>query len=65
MLVCSCKAVSDRTVRAAIGSGAATVSEVTRRCKAGGGCGGCHVLLERLLVESRQEECDTVGTSAA
>jgi bacterioferritin-associated ferredoxin len=51
MIVCSCEAVNDRTVRTAIASGAATVDEVTGRCRAGGGCGGCHRLLERLLAD--------------
>lgn len=49
MVVCHCKAVSDRTVDAAIASGATTVDEITARCTAGGGCGGCHGLLEALL----------------
>ncbi|HEX3946534.1 MAG TPA: (2Fe-2S)-binding protein [Acidimicrobiales bacterium] len=65
MLICSCKAVNDRTVRAAIGSGAATVDEVTRRCKAGGGCGGCHSMLQRLLSECLPQQRQVVGSSAA
>jgi bacterioferritin-associated ferredoxin len=50
--VCHCKAVTDRTVDAAIASGASTVPEITARCTAGGGCGGCHHLLEALLEAS-------------
>ena len=63
MMVCSCKAVSDRTVRAAIAAGATTVGDVTSRCRAGGGCGGCHALLERLLADTQPKQL--VGTSAA
>jgi len=51
VLICSCKAVSERTVRATIADGAATVEEVGRRCGAGTQCGGCHLLIEELLVQ--------------
>jgi bacterioferritin-associated ferredoxin len=64
MVVCHCKAVSDRTVDAAIASGATTVSEITDRCTAGGGCGGCHSLLEALL-EATSREREAVAASAA
>jgi len=63
VMACSCAAVSDRTVQAAIASGASTVEEVTSRCRAGGGCGGCHALLERLLADTQPRQL--VGTSAA
>jgi bacterioferritin-associated ferredoxin len=49
MVVCHCKAVSDRTVEAPEAIAASTVPEITARCTAGGGCGGCHRLLEALL----------------
>ena len=51
MLICSCKAVVERTVRAAIADGATTIEEVGRRCGAGTKCGGCHLLIEELLVQ--------------
>ena len=51
MLICSCKAISARTVRAAIVDGADSVDEVGRRCGAGPDCGGCHLLIEELLVQ--------------
>ncbi len=49
MVVCHCRAVNDRTVGAAIASGATTVGELTEQCRAGGGCGGCHDVLQALL----------------
>ena len=49
MYVCACKAVTDRTVRSAVITGARSVDDVTRRCGAGGECGGCLPLLEELL----------------
>lgn len=49
MYVCACKAVTDRTVRAAVVTGARSVEDVTRRCGAGGECGGCIPLIAELL----------------
>lgn len=58
MVVCHCKAVSDHAVNAAVDAGARNVAEVTARCRAGGGCGGCHRLLEALI------EGSLVGSTA-
>ena len=49
MYVCACEGVTDRTVRAAVVSGARSVDDVTRRCGAGGECGGCLPLIQELL----------------
>jgi bacterioferritin-associated ferredoxin len=54
MIVCLCRAVSDRTLRARIAEGASTVEELGAACGAGTGCGGCHDQIEQLLGESRQ-----------
>jgi bacterioferritin-associated ferredoxin len=51
MVVCSCRRVSDRVVRAAIAEGARTVPDVTARCAAASRCGGCWPELERLINE--------------
>ena len=51
MFVCSCRAVTDRTVHAAIASGATCIEDVAERCGAGSRCGGCWPELERLLHE--------------
>jgi bacterioferritin-associated ferredoxin len=64
MVLCHCEAVSDRTVDAAIASGASTVPEITERCMAGGGCGGCHGLLEALL-KATAPDVDLAAASAA
>ncbi|HVL92388.1 MAG TPA: (2Fe-2S)-binding protein [Acidimicrobiales bacterium] len=56
MYICHCRAVTDRTIRAAIGSGATTVSEVARRCGAGARCGGCWPALATLLAETVDEQ---------
>ena len=59
MLVCHCKAVSDREVRDAIREGASTRRQVARACGAGSRCGGCRPIVAELL----EEECadDALG----
>jgi bacterioferritin-associated ferredoxin len=54
VVVCSCRVISDRTVRAAIANGADTVELIISSCKAGGRCGGCWPELERLIDESNR-----------
>ena len=49
--MCSCRAVTNGTVDAAIASGAASIEDVALRCGAGGRCGGCWPELQRLLDE--------------
>jgi len=51
MFVCSCRAVTDRTVDACIAGGADCIEELAERCGAGSRCGGCWPELERLLHE--------------
>ncbi|WP_076830741.1 MULTISPECIES: bacterioferritin-associated ferredoxin [Frankiaceae] len=49
MLVCSCFAVSDRTLRSVIASGACDAEEIGARCDAGTGCGGCLEEIDEML----------------
>ena len=51
MVICSCRAVTDRAVLDAIEAGATTIDELARTCAAGGRCGGCWPELQRLLAE--------------
>ena len=51
MYVCHCRGITDRTIRAAIASGASTADKLAQRCGAGADCGGCHQALEELLDE--------------
>jgi NifU-like protein len=49
-LICTCFFVSERTIeREIVSQGLQTVSEVTRACNAGGGCGSCHQLIQEIL----------------
>ena len=53
MIVCLCKAVSDREIRTAIRRGAGTVREVRQACGAGAVCGSCVCDLRDLLDRER------------
>ncbi len=64
MFVCHCEAVNEQTVDAAIASGAHTVDDVTQRCRAGGGCGSCHRLLEA-MIDAAAPELAVAGATAA
>lgn len=56
MIVCHCKAVSDREVRRAVAEGARTRGQVARRCGAGTICGGCRPAIQELLHEGEPAE---------
>jgi NAD(P)H-nitrite reductase large subunit len=68
MVICSCRAVTDRAVIGAITEGATTVEEVTSRCAAASRCGGCSPELERLLAQHldsrRRRDREPVGAAA-
>ncbi|MGH9118896.1 MAG: (2Fe-2S)-binding protein [Acidimicrobiales bacterium] len=49
MYICHCNAVTDASIRSAIDGGARTIDEVSARCRAGTGCGGCWPALFELL----------------
>ena len=51
MVVCHCRAVTDRTICAAIVEGARDRGSLVERCGAGSGCGGCWPTLEGLLAQ--------------
>jgi bacterioferritin-associated ferredoxin len=62
MIVCICRRVSDRAIRAAIDAGASTVQEVGAACRAGTGCGACHESIEEMLCErSCESRCSRVS----
>jgi len=42
VVLCSCRAVSEREVETAIARGAHSVEAVARACGAGADCGSCH-----------------------
>lgn len=51
MIVCNCRVVSDRAVRAAIADGATDLCGVAGACQAATRCGGCLPEVRRILEE--------------
>jgi bacterioferritin-associated ferredoxin len=49
MIVCACRAVSDRDVAKAIGAGACSVEQIAACTRAGTGCGQCRENLQEAL----------------
>ena len=55
MIACHCRAVSDREVRTTIAQGACSLRDLADRCGAGSRCGGCHLVLARMLADAGLE----------
>lgn len=49
MIICHCKAVSDRDIRRTVRMGANSTTEVERLCGAGTDCGSCRPTVETVL----------------
>jgi len=59
MIVCHCHGTTDRQITGAAQQGLiASPEDVRKSCGAGGGCGGCHATIVRLLssLGERREE---------
>jgi bacterioferritin-associated ferredoxin len=56
MILCSCRAVNDRSIREVIEAGASTVEEVADACRAASRCGGCRPAIQELLAEYGRAE---------
>jgi bacterioferritin-associated ferredoxin len=69
MIVCSCRAFSDRQVESAIRQGAASIEAIGRVCGAGTDCGAClrdlESRLERSCARSRAGLCPLPVLAAA
>jgi bacterioferritin-associated ferredoxin len=67
VIVCHCRAVSDREIREAVRAGAADCQQVARACHAGHTCGGCRPAIHDIL-ESERAACrcaaETLAASA-
>ena len=57
MILCICKAVTDREVDAAIRDGARSVAEVSRACGAGRDCGCCVRTIEQRIDRACAGDC--------
>jgi bacterioferritin-associated ferredoxin len=58
MIVCVCKAVSDRHIRAAVHAGATRLQEISRQTGLGTCCGKCLPEAKRTLDESLARGAD-------
>lgn len=56
MLVCSCNAVFESTVRNAVAAGATCVDSIGDKCGAGRDCGTCISHLEEILDELHRSD---------
>jgi bacterioferritin-associated ferredoxin len=64
MIVCHCVRVTETAIDAAIAAGAATVTDVAGRCRAGSRCGSCHRSIEALLAASPYEAANPAQSAA-
>jgi bacterioferritin-associated ferredoxin len=65
MWVCLCKAVTEHQIRLAVRNGARTLPEITMRCRAGSGCGGCEPELARILEDELAWQAYLAGAGVA
>ena len=49
MIICHCKAVTDRAIRKAVRGGANTRGEVAKACAANLSCGGCAPAIDEII----------------
>ena len=63
MIVCHCKAVTDRAIRLAVRGGARSHREVAQACSANMGCGGCAPAIDEIIAsESDREDAKSFGS---
>jgi bacterioferritin-associated ferredoxin len=65
MIVCHCKAVSDRTIRTVVREGADTRRQVALACGAGRTCGGCRPAIDELISEEQDSGASLPAVLAA
>jgi NifU-like protein len=64
-VVCTCFGVTDEEIKEVIQSNdLTTVQQVTNYCKAGGGCGGCHGQIEKIIEEIQGDKAKTEHLTA-
>jgi len=56
MVVCHCKAVFEREVRACVRGGADSRAAIARVCGAGTDCGGCRPVLDQIIAEETSDQ---------
>ena len=56
MIVCHCRAVTDRVIRNALRNGARTRNDVVSQCAANMNCGGCAPAIDEIIEAEAQRE---------
>jgi len=56
MIVCHCKRITDRQIRAAVRAGAVSRREVSRSCAAASRCGGCGPAVDAIIESERDTD---------
>lgn len=64
MILCLCKAVSDRTIRSTVRQGARSVREIAAATGAGTDCGSCACDVRRILRETQQAPGEALPLAA-
>jgi bacterioferritin-associated ferredoxin len=54
MIVCVCRAVSDKTIHRAIEDGADSVQAISVACRAGTSCGSCIPSMQQMIEEKKR-----------
>ncbi len=65
MIICVCKAVSDRHIRSAVNGGATSLRDLTRELGVGTCCGKCVPDAKATLSASLNALCEPAGLAAA
>ena len=65
MIVCNCHGTTDREIREAARTGAASCEDVGRRCGAGTGCRGCVSTIRQVLARAQTAKAGTAAPVAA
>jgi bacterioferritin-associated ferredoxin len=65
VIVCHCRAVTDRDIRAAIEHGAEREDHLGERCDAGRRCGGCLPALRQLIEEHARVRSEMIAPARA
>ncbi len=60
VIVCHCKAVTDRVIRKAVRNGARTRNDVVAACAANMSCGGCAPAIDE-IIESESNRDGAIG----
>jgi len=64
-VVCTCFGVTEKEIERVITeNNLTTVEEVTNYCKAGGGCGGCHGEIEKILERLQPDKAKEISAKA-